>query len=56
MGDQVDGAPTPENIENPANQEGAMAANMQESELRTRLVTEAYGTKIPQRRAVNRDT
>ena len=56
MGDQVDGAPTPENIENPANQEGAMAANMQESELRTRLVTEAYGTKIPQRRAVDRDT
>lgn len=56
MGDQVDGAPTPENIENPANQEGAMAANMQESELRNRLVTEAYGTKIPQRRAVDRDT
>jgi hypothetical protein len=55
MGDQVDGAPTPENIENPANQEGAMAANMQESELRNRLVTEAYGTKIPQRRAVDRD-
>jgi hypothetical protein len=55
MGDQVDGAPTPENIENPANQEGAMAANMQESELRTRLVTEAYGTKIPQRRAVDRE-
>ena len=55
LGDQVDGAPTPENIENPANQEGAMAANMQESELRNRLVTEAYGTKIPQRRAVNRD-
>jgi hypothetical protein len=55
MGDQVDGAPTPENIENPANQEGAMAANMQESELRNRLVTEAYGTKIPQRRAVDRE-
>jgi hypothetical protein len=55
LGDQVDGAPTPENIENPANQEGAMAANMQESELRNRLVTEAYGTKIPQRRAVDRD-
>ena len=55
LGDQVDGAPTPENIENPANQEGAMGANLQESELRNRLVTEAYGTKIPQRRAVDRD-
>jgi hypothetical protein len=55
MGDQIEGAPTPENMANPDNQMGAMNANLQESELRTRLVTEAYGTKLPQRRAVDRE-
>jgi hypothetical protein len=55
MGDQIEGAPTPENMANPDNQAGAMNANLQEAELRNRLVTEAYGTKLPQRRAVDRE-
>ena len=54
MGDKVGGAPTPENIENDATQATAMEFAQQEADLRNRLVTEAYGTKLPQRRAVDR--
>jgi hypothetical protein len=36
-------------------QEGMMAEAQAEADIRNRLVTEAYGTKIPQRRAVDRD-
>jgi hypothetical protein len=56
MGDKVEGAPTPENLQDPAVQEAAMIEAETESALREKLVTEAYGTKIPQRRAVDRDT
>ena len=55
MGDKVDGAPTPENLQDPATQEGAMIEAQTEAALREKLVTEAYGTKIPQRRAVDRE-
>jgi hypothetical protein len=55
MGDKVGGAPTPENIENEATQATAMEFSQQEADLRNRLVTEAYGTKLPQRRAVDRN-
>jgi hypothetical protein len=56
MGDKVEGAPTPDNLADPAVQEEAMIEAQTESALREKLVTEAYGTKIPQRRAVDRDT
>jgi hypothetical protein len=56
MGDKVGGAPTPDKMEDPAVAEGAMIASQEEAAIRERLVTEAYGTKMPQRRAVDRDT
>ena len=56
MGDKIEGAPTPENLADPATQESAMIQAQTESAMREKLVTEAYGTKIPQRRAVDRDT
>ena len=55
MGDGVGGQPTPENVADPMIQEGMMAEALAEADIRNRLVTEAYGTKIPQRRAVDRD-
>jgi hypothetical protein len=55
LGDKVDGAPSPENLQDPATQEGAMIEQQTEAALREKLVTEAYGTKLPQRRAVDRD-
>ena len=55
MGDGVDGPPTPENIENPINQESQVINEQAETSIRETLVTQAYGTKIPQRRAVDRD-
>jgi hypothetical protein len=55
MGDGVGGQPTPENVADPMIQEGMMAEAQAEADIRNRLVTEAYGTKIPQRRAVDRD-
>lgn len=56
MGDKVGGAPSPDKMEDPAVAEGAMIASQEEAAIRERLVTEAYGTKMPQRRAVDRDT
>lgn len=56
MGDKIGGAPTPDKMEDPAVAEGAMMASQEEAAIRERLVTEAYGTKMPQRRAVDRDT
>lgn len=55
MGDKVDGAPTPENLQDPETQATAVMEGQTEAALREKLVTEAYGTKIPQRRAVDRD-
>jgi len=55
LGDKVEGAPTPDNLQDPATQQGAAIEAQTEGALREKLVTEAYGTKIPQRRAVDRD-
>ena len=55
MGDKVDGPPTPENLEDPITQETAEIGSQTEAALREKLVTEAYGTKLPQRRAVDRE-
>ena len=54
MGDKVDGPPTPENLADPITQETAEIGSQTEAALREKLVTEAYGTKLPQRRAVDR--
>ena len=55
LGDGIQGPETPENVNDPAQQElKGMEAGI-ESELRNKLVTEAYGTKIPQRRAVDKE-
>jgi hypothetical protein len=55
IGDSIPGAPTPETVGDPAVQEGAMAEGMIEADIRNKLVTAAYGTKIPQRKAVDRE-
>jgi hypothetical protein len=55
MGDGVMGAPDPANPENLASQESMGIEAQAEAELRNKLVTEAYGTKIPQRRTVDKE-
>lgn len=55
LGDGVTGPQTPENVENSLNQELIGMEQMGEAEIRNTLVTEAYGTKLPQRRAVDKD-
>jgi len=54
MGDGIEGAPTEENQKDPETQ--AMEGMEQEAEaqVRNKLVTDAYGTKIPQRRSVDK--
>jgi hypothetical protein len=55
MGDGMMGAPDPANPENLASQESMGIEAQAEAELRNKLVTEAYGTKIPQRRTVDKE-
>ena len=55
MGDGVEGAPNKDNLDNPENQEMAAMENDAEAQVRNKLVTDAYGTKIPQRRTVDKD-
>ena len=55
MGDGIEGAPTAENQKDPETK--AMEGMEQEAEaqVRNKLVTDAYGTKIPQRRSVDKE-
>ena len=55
LGDAMSGPETPENIEDPANQAMRGTQQMAEAEIRNKLVTDAYGTKLPQRRAVDKE-
>jgi hypothetical protein len=58
MGDKIEGAPQTNaegEMTDPEQEIGDAMANQAEAALRNSLVTEAYGTKIPQRRAVDRD-
>jgi hypothetical protein len=55
MGDGVEGAPNKDNLEDPENQAMAEMENGAEAQVRNKLVTDAYGTKIPQRRTVDKD-
>ena len=55
LGDGVEGAPSEENVKNPENIASEQANLDAEAAIRNKLVTDAYGTKIPQRRAVDRE-
>lgn len=54
MGDGIDGPQTDENVNDPMQQQMAGIEKGQEAAIREKLVTEAYGTKIPQRRTVDK--
>jgi hypothetical protein len=54
LGDGMSGPETPENEATPENQELMGVEKSAESEIRNKLVTDAYGTKIPQRRTVDK--
>jgi hypothetical protein len=55
LGDGMSGPETPENEATPENQELMGVEKSAESEIRNKLVTDAYGTKIPQRRTVDKE-
>jgi hypothetical protein len=54
MGDGISGPETDESVNDPTQQQMMGIEKSQEAAIRERLVTEAYGTKIPQRRAVDK--
>jgi hypothetical protein len=54
MGDGIEGPQTDESVNDPMQQQMMGIEKSQEAAIRERLVTEAYGTKIPQRRAVDK--
>lgn len=55
MGDGVMGPEDPNNPENPASQQTEGIETQGEAEIRNKLVTDAYGTKIPQRRTIDKE-
>jgi len=55
LGDGMTGPENPENANSPENQQEMATEKMAEAEIRNKLVTDAYGTKLPQRRAVDKD-
>jgi hypothetical protein len=55
LGDGMMGPETPENAADPANQQSHGMEQGVEAEIRNKLVTDAYGTKLPQRRVVDKD-
>ena len=55
LGDGMSGPETPGNESDPANQEMMGIEKQAEADIRNKLVTDAYGTKIPQRRAASKD-
>jgi hypothetical protein len=55
MGDGIEGPQTDANVKDPAQEQVVGIEKSQEAAIRERLVTEAYGTKIPQRRTVDKE-
>ena len=55
MGDGIEGPQNPDNVNNPENQKMAEMENGAEAQVREKLVTDAYGTKIPQRRTADKE-
>ena len=56
LGDGIEGAPTPDNANSPQNQMSRAMEQGTEAELRNRLVTEAFGTKLPQRSVADKES
>jgi len=54
MGDGIEGPQTDESVKDPMQQQMAGIEKSQEAAIREKLVTEAYGTKMPQRRTVDK--
>jgi len=54
MGDGVEGPQTNDNVNSPATQQSMSMEQQAEAAIREKLVTEAYGTKMPQRRTVDK--
>ena len=55
LGDGIEGPPQSPTADSPENQQSVGTEFMAEQEIRNKLVTEAYGTKIPSRQTVDRD-
>jgi hypothetical protein len=55
MGDGIEGPQTDANVKDPAQEQMAGIEKSQEAAIREKLVTEAYGTKMPQRRTVDKE-
>jgi len=55
MGDGIEGPQTDANVKDPAQEQMMGIEKSQEAAIREKLVTEAYGTKIPQRRTVDKE-
>ena len=55
MGDGIQGPQTDASTKDPAQQQMEGIEQSQEAAIREKLVTEAYGTKMPQRRTVDKD-
>ena len=55
MGDGIEGPETPDNVNDPAQQQAEGMEKQAEAAIREKLVTDAYGTKIPQRRTVDKE-
>ena len=55
MGDGIEGPQDSEHVNDPMNQQNAGMENQAEAQVREKLVTDAYGTKIPQRRTVDKE-
>jgi hypothetical protein len=55
MGDGMLGPQDPANPQNAGSQETKGIEVQAEAELRNKLVTDAYGTKLPQRRTVDKE-
>jgi hypothetical protein len=55
MGDGILGPETPQSVNDPAQQQNQEMVQQDEAEIRNQLVTDAYGTKEPQRSNVDRD-
>ena len=55
LGDGISGPENQDNASSPENQQEMGIEQSAEAEIRNKLVTDAYGTKLPQRRAVDKD-
>jgi hypothetical protein len=55
MGDGIMGAPSDQNPMDEASQQTEGIEKQAEAEIRNKLVTDAYGTKIPLRRNVGKE-